>query len=146
MGLRVLKAAQEADLLNDWVWEEKLLRRISRDAFLQWIHYIAGSSVDRGAFLRRVDAFQSRAMKTKTLTLAEQLTGKTREEWLREGRQEGRLETAAHLVVQALRIRHGRVPAGLKEAVGQIQDLSKLEQLLARAIRSESVEQFAAGL
>ena len=81
-------------------------------------------------------------MKTKTLTLAEQLTGKTREEWL----QEGRLETAAHLVVQALRIRHGRVPAGLKEAVGQIQDLSKLEQLLARAIRSESVEQFAAGL
>jgi hypothetical protein len=34
----------------------------------------------------------------------------------------------------------------LKEAVGQIQDLSKLEQLLARAIRSESVEQFAAGL
>jgi hypothetical protein len=85
-------------------------------------------------------------MKTKTLTLAEQLTGKTREEWLREGRQEGRLETAVHLVVQALRIRHGRVPAGLKEAVGQIQDLSKLEQLLARAIRSESVEQFAAGL
>jgi flagellar biosynthesis/type III secretory pathway protein FliH len=105
-------------------------------------------------------------MKNKTRTLAEQLIEHGRKEGIEkgrvegrvegriegrvegriEGREEGRHESAVQAVLQALRIRHGRVPEGLAEAVGEIQDLQKLELLHSGAIRSASLEEFAQSL
>jgi hypothetical protein len=146
IALRALKAAQAGDLLGDWVWEEKLLLAISPDAFRQWIRYLEHSVVDRAGFLRRIETFSSQAMKNKTRTLAEQLIEHGRKEGIEKGRVEGRRESAVQAVLQALRIRHGRVPEGLADAVEEVQDLQKLELLHSGAIRSASLEEFAQSL
>jgi hypothetical protein len=162
MALRALKAERTGELLNDWVWDEKLLSAISPDAFRQWISYIANSVVHRAAFLRRIDSLHTQSMKNKAQTLAEQLIEFGREEGREEGRQEGREEgrekglkeglrqglrqSAIQSILQALTIKHGRVPDGLAEAVGAIRNQRKLEELLSRAIRAATLEEFAQAL
>jgi predicted transposase YdaD len=93
-------------------------------------------------------------MKNKTRTLAEQLIEHGRKEGIQkgriqgriEGREEGRREFAVQSVLQALRIRHGQIPEGLAEAVGEIQNLQKLGLFHYQAIRSTTLEEFTQAL
>ena len=152
--LRLLKAARADQLLEDWVWDESLLERISAGARELWMRYLYFSGIDREAFFQRVESLHSLDMKTATLTLAQQIEEKGREEGreegrqegLQEGRQEGRQEgareAARQSVLRALRIKHGHVPEELRQALNRTNDLARLESLLDHAFLSDSLELF----
>ena len=72
------------------------------------------------------------------LTLAEQFR--------MEGREEGSLRASQRLVLDALDLRFGPVPAGLREAIESISNPEKLRSLLRAAIVADSIESFSAGL
>jgi predicted transposase YdaD len=92
------------------------------------------------------------------MTLAQQLRNEGRQEGRQEGRNEGRQEgrqegeregsvaTGRQAVLEALEIRFGPVPEGLREAMAAIDDPVRLRALLRAAIVLESVEAFAAAL
>jgi len=92
------------------------------------------------------------------MTLAQQLRNEGRQEGRQEGRNEGRQEglqegeregsvaTGRQAVLEALEIRFGPVPEGLREAMAAIDDPVRLRALLRAAIVLESVETFAAAL
>ncbi len=87
---------------------------------------------------------------------ASQLKGRNegRQEGRNEGRQEGRQEgerkgsvaTGRQAVLEALEIRFGSVPEGLRESIAAIDDPERLRVLHRTAIVSASVEVFAAAL
>ena len=58
------------------------------------------------------------------MTLADQL----REEGLQEGLQEGRQEGLQEGIVEALEIRFGQIPEGLRDAVAGHHDLTRMVQ------------------
>jgi predicted transposase YdaD len=92
------------------------------------------------------------------MTLAQQLRNEGRQEGRNEGRQEGRNEgrqegerkgsvaTGRQAVLEALEIRFGPVPEGLRESIAEIDDPERLRVLHRKAIVSASVEVFAAAL
>ena len=88
------------------------------------------------------------------MTLAQQLRNEGRQEGRNEGRQEGRQEgerkgsvaTGRQAVLEALEIRFGPVPEGLREAMAAIDDPVRLRALLRAAIVLESVEAFTVEL
>jgi len=96
------------------------------------------------------------------MTLAQQLRNEGRQEGLNEGRQEGLNEgrqegrqegeregTVAmgrQAVIEALEIRFGSVPEGMRESIATIDDPAKLRVLHRAAILAESVEVFAGAL
>ena len=92
------------------------------------------------------------------MTLAQQLRNEGRQEGRNEGRQEGRNEgrqegerkgsvaTGRQAVLEALEIRFGPVPEGLRESIAEIDDPARLRVLLRAAIVSASMETFAAAL
>ena len=141
--LRLLKAEPVGDLLGGWVWDEELLQQISEDALERWARYICHADVQPAAFFERAETLRSQTMKTKTRTLAHRLHEEGRQEGREEGRKEGLLEAARRSVVQALRVKHGRVPAGVVEALAEIDSVDKLEKLLSEALLAETLEQFA---
>jgi predicted transposase YdaD len=141
--LRLLKAEPVGDLLGGWVWDEELLQQISEDALERWARYICHADVQPAAFFERVETLRSQTMKTKTRTLAHRLHEEGRQEGREEGRKEGLLEAARRSVVQALRVKHGRVPAGVVEALAEIDSVRNLEELDSAALLSETLEQFS---
>jgi hypothetical protein len=58
------------------------------------------------------------------------------------GRQEGILENARVAVLDVLTVRFDRVPPNLSEQINQITDISRLRELLQRAISIDSVDEF----
>ncbi|MEN9285858.1 MAG: hypothetical protein RLZZ179_3351 [Verrucomicrobiota bacterium] len=96
------------------------------------------------------------------MTLAQQLRNEGRQEGRQEGRNEGRQEgrnegrqegerkgsvaTGRQAVLEALEIRFGPVPEGLRESIAAIDDPARLRVLHRTAIVSESMEAFAAAL
>jgi hypothetical protein len=137
-----LKAFAGDALLSDWVWDETLLVRISGDALERWIRYLYDAELDEESFEQRLETLHSASMKTKGRTLAQRLMDRGRQ----EGREEGTTEAIQRSILGFLEAKHGRVPEGLKEAIEEIRDLTRLEALIARAALSESLEQFAQGL
>ncbi len=154
MALRLLKAFAGDALLSDWVWDETLLVRISGDALERWIRYLYDAELDEKSFEQRLETLHSASMKTKGRTLAQRLMDRGRqegrqegrEEGWQEGREEGKTEAIQRSILGVLEAKHGRVPEGLREAIEEIRDLTRLEALIARAALSESLEQFAQGL
>jgi len=63
-----------------------------------------------------------------------------------EGRQEGRLQALSDSVIEALEIRFGGLPQGLREEIKAIDDEAKLHQLHRSAIQSPGIEAFAENL
>ena len=88
------------------------------------------------------------------MTLAQQLRNEGRQEGRNEGRQEGRQEgerkgsvaTGRQAVLEALEIRFGPVPEGLRESIAAIGDPERLRVMLRTAMVSASMETFAAAL
>jgi predicted transposase YdaD len=72
------------------------------------------------------------------MTLAEHLR--------QEGRQEGTLAASRQSVLEALELRFGSIPDGLRNSIEAIADPEKLRALHRAAIVSESLESFTASL
>jgi predicted transposase YdaD len=76
------------------------------------------------------------------MTLAQQL----RQEGRIEGRHEGTLSASRQSVLEALDLRFGPIPDGLRDSIESIADPDKLRALHRVAIVSDSLESFAASL
>ena len=63
---------------------------------------------------------------------------------IEKGREEGKLLNARDWVIKVLEMRFENVPQTIKEAVNQIEDVSRLEQLLKVAITVSSLAEFQA--
>jgi hypothetical protein len=72
------------------------------------------------------------------MTLAQQLR--------QEGRQEGTLAASRQSVLEALDLRFGPIPDGLRDSLNAIADPEKLRALHRAAIISDSIEAFTASL
>ena len=84
------------------------------------------------------------------MSLAEQLREEGRkevrslaEQFRKEGRQAGLIASKQQDIVEALEIRFGTVPEGLREEIELIGDLSKLTSLHRAAILCVDIESFA---
>ena len=154
LTLRALKAEPMNELLNDAIWDESLLFSISESALERILRYILNSEVNITCLKERLGKIQSKPLKSKTMTLADQL----REEGKKEGKLEGKLEGKQEglsegqlrafrtAVLRALEIRHGACPDGIREALESIDDPARLERLIENAFRSDSLEAFAQNL
>jgi hypothetical protein len=65
-----------------------------------------------------------------------------REEGLQQGRQEGFVAARRKAVLDALEIRFGPVPDGIRERIETVQDEPRLRALLKSAIQAISIEEF----
>ena len=140
--LRAMKAERIGDLLADPVWDSALLPEVARDLFHMLLRHMLASDIDKTGFERKIQTIENEQRKTEAMTLAQQY----REEGLEKGRMEGILASRRQDVLEALEIRFGHVPPGLREAVETIADEEKLRCLHRSAIRSATLEEFAAQL
>jgi predicted transposase YdaD len=76
------------------------------------------------------------------MTLAQQL----RQEGFATGELKGRTEERRQSILEALDLRFGPVPDGLRDSIEAIADPEKLRALHRAAIVSDSLESFAASL
>jgi hypothetical protein len=153
--LRILKAERAGELLSDHIGDPELIGRVVLETFRRALRYLASrESIDTRAFLHKVHRIVSEPHRTEAMTLAQQLRNEGRQEGRSEGRQEGRQEgerkgsvaTGRQAVLEALEIRFGPVPEGLRESIAEIDDPARLRVLLRAAIVSASMETFAAAL
>jgi flagellar biosynthesis/type III secretory pathway protein FliH len=63
-----------------------------------------------------------------------------------DGRQEERTDSRRQSVLEALDLRFGPIPDGLRDSLNAIADPEKLRALLRAAIVSDSLDSFAASL
>jgi hypothetical protein len=141
--LRVLKAERSGELLGPYIWDHQLLRVIKNEIFERFLVYLhSRSNIDKRRLRRIIESLPDPAMRRTALTLAEQIRMEGRE----EGREEGSLRASQRLVLDALDLRFGPVPAGLREAIESIGNPEKLRSLLRAAIVADSIESFSAAL
>ena len=95
-------------------------------------------SVDNDALFHKIKSIGSEPHRTAAMTLAQHLR--------QEGRQEGTLAASRQSVLEALDLRFGPIPDGLRDSLNAIADPEKLRALLRAAIVSDSLEAFAASL
>ncbi|MCU0780810.1 MAG: hypothetical protein MUF04_06885 [Akkermansiaceae bacterium] len=88
--------------------------------------------------LIRLSSLHTPDLKHTAMTLAQKLH--------QEGRQEGRLVALRENGTEALEIRFGGLPTGLREAIDGTADEAKLRSLLRAAIQCPTLEAFAAEL
>jgi len=159
LALRALKAEPFDELLSEVVWDEPLLQRISEDALEHFLRYIVDADVDESLFLQRIHSLQSPPLTPHTMTLAERLIQRGKNEGISEGmsqgmsqgmseglskgRFEGQLHAMRSAILRALELKHGQVTRGVAEAVASITDEPTLQNLHDRAILSSSIEEFA---
>ena len=91
-------------------------------------------SVDNDALYHKINSIGSEPHRTAAMTLAEKL------------RQEGNLAASRQSVLDALDLRFGRIPDGLRDSIEAVADSEKLRVLLRAAIVSDSIESFAGSL
>ena len=145
--LRVLKAERSGDLLGPYIWDHQLLRVIKNEIFERFLVYLhSRSKIDKRRLRRIIESLPDPAMRRTALTLAEQFRMEGREEGRSQGREEGSLGASQRLVLDALDLRFGPVPEGLREAIEAIGNPEKLRSLLRAAIVADSIESFSAAL
>ncbi len=145
--LRVLKAERSGELLGPHIWDHQLLRLIKNEIFQRFLAYLhSRSNIDRRRLGRIIESLPDPAMRRTALTLAEQIRMEGREEGRSQGREEGSLRASQRLVLDALDLRFGPVPAGLREAIESIRNPEKLRSLHRAAIVADSIESFSAAL
>jgi hypothetical protein len=143
MILRALKASRSRKLLGAEVWDEPRLSRLSTKIFHQLLLYILDSaSVDMETFRDKLSQLETSKLKDAAMTLAQQL----REDGLQQGMQRGQVSSKRQDILEALKLRFKRVPAGLREEIEVIDDIAKLQGLHRAAILSGSLEEFAEAL
>ena len=150
LSMRALRADALGELLHAMVFDEILLLSASESAVERLFRYISNRDIDRNAFRATLNSLHNRNLKEKAMTLAEQWREEGREEGLEKGlekgRQEGCAAEAQRSVIDVLNVRFNRVPAGLAEKIQHERNLAKLRNLLIQALKSSSLEDFAAHL
>ncbi len=126
-----------AQLLSPPVWDEALLAQVPQEIRDLLIRYILGSD-DFQAFERRVQMLHRADLKATTMTLAEQI--------LQKGRQEGRLENLRDSIVEVLTARLAEVPDRIAETLAGIGDEVRLKALLRAASQASSLDEFSRDL
>ena len=148
--LRVLKADVSGELLGRNVWDEDLLARVSTDAFELVLRYLLSRDIDMATFRRNVESIQQAEVRNTTMTLAEQIRQEGRHEGISQGRDEGISQGLSRGrqegVIEALEIRFGELPEGLKAAISEVRDIDHLKHLHREAIRCADVECFTRAL
>ncbi len=142
LTLRALKAEKLEALLDDPVWDESLLIQLSSVSFEMLMRYILDRDIDKPAFRRELKTLTNPKLSKNAISLAEQF----RQEGREEGRQEGLITSKQQDIVEALEIRFVSIPEGLREEIENINDPSKLTNLLRAAIRCADIESFAVEL
>lgn len=132
--LRAMKAERLGELLENSVWEEELAIQVPQDLFLMVLRYILDADVDKEAFVTKLEELQEPEIRSKAMTLAQQFR--------QEGRQEGRQE----YILEALELRFGNLPEGLREAVRSVSGDAALQSLHRAAIRCATLEEFSESL
>jgi predicted transposase YdaD len=138
--LRVLKAEPIGRLLGNAVWDNNLLANVSRRLFDRFILFLLArtDTIDRPRVFRKIEEVRNPALRTSAMTLAQQLR--------QDGIQEGSLAASRQSVLEALDLRFGPIPDGLRDSIEAIADPEKLRALLRAAIVADSLESFAASL
>ena len=134
----MLKAERLGELDGDAVWDESLLSGVAMEFFERVLRYLMGGGVDKTGFERRVKKIVEPRIRTAAMTLAEQFI----QEGLEKGLEKGRRAD----ILDALEIRFGTVPEGLREAVGQASGEERLKALHRAAITAATLEEFAGNL
>ncbi|MBV5345792.1 MAG: Rpn family recombination-promoting nuclease/putative transposase, partial [Rhodoferax sp.] len=143
MILRTLKASQVRGLLGDEVWDEVTLARLSRPIFRLLVLYILNSAdVDKETFRHKLEQLEASKLKESAMTLAEQL----HEEGMQQGMQQGQVASKQQDILEALKLRFKRVPAGLREEIESVGNIAKLQSLHRAAILSQTLDEFAEAL
>jgi predicted transposase YdaD len=147
LTLRVLKAERSGELLTDPIWDEELLAKVLIDTFHLIVSYMySRDSVDNDALFHKIKSIGSEPHRTAAMTLAQKLRQDGRIEGRIEGREDGRMEERRQSVLEALDLRFGSVPDGLRDTLYAIADPEKLRALLRAAIVSDSLESFVENL
>jgi predicted transposase YdaD len=153
--LRILKAERSGELLSAPIWDDELLRMVLLDTFHLAVSYMCSrDSVDNDALFHRIKSIGSEPHRTAAMTLAQKLRQDGIQEGIKtgelKGREDGRMEERTHSrrqsVLEALDLRFGPIPDGLRDSLNAITDPEKLRALLRAAIVSDSLESFAASL
>jgi hypothetical protein len=150
--LRVLKAEPIGLLLGNAVWDNNLLAHVSRRLFDRFIPYIFDRTdpIDRPRVFRKIRCVRNQAHRTSAMTLAQHLRQEGFATGKQEGRQEGELKgtlaASRQSVLEALDLRFGPIPDGLRDSLNAVADPEKLRALLRAAIVSDSLEAFTASL
>ena len=98
------------------------------------LKYMLRSDIDKDAFDRKVRLIARAELRTTAMTLAEQLRNEGLQKGLQKGLQEG--------ILEALTLRFGPIPAGLRTALEAIGDESHLRSLRKASIQAASLEEF----
>jgi hypothetical protein len=153
--LRILKAERSGELLSDPIWDDELLRMVLLDTFHLAVSYMySRDSVDNDALFHKIKSIGSEPHRTAAMTLAQKLHQDGRMEGIKtgelkgreDGRHEGTLAASRQSVLEALDLRFGPIPDGLRDSIEAIADPEKLRALHRAAIISDSLESFAASL
>jgi hypothetical protein len=150
LTLRSLKAEPVGELLRSEVWDRDLITGVSREWVERFFRYILNADVDREAFKARVYSQGSAVLNSAAMTLAEQFRQEGRQEGWQQGQQEGRQEgevcSRQQVLLEALEVRFGSIPAGLGAALSAVRDLKRLKALNRAALISPDLETFASNL
>ena len=119
------------------------------DRFIPYV-FDRTDPIDGPRVFRKIDRVRNQAHRTSAMTLAQHLRQEGFTTGKQEGRQEGRLEERTHSsrqsILEALDLRFGPIPDGLRDSLNAIADPEKLRALLRAAIVADSLESFAASL
>ncbi|MBL9151386.1 MAG: Rpn family recombination-promoting nuclease/putative transposase [Verrucomicrobiales bacterium] len=147
LTLRVLKAERVGELLDDAVWDEELMTLLSQELFERLLRYLLDGDIDRTAFERRINQITQPQIRRAAMTLAEQYIAegieRGIEKGLEKGLEEGVEKGQKAYILEALEIRFGEVPVGLREVIESLSGEARLRELHRAAIRSASLEEFA---
>jgi hypothetical protein len=150
--LRVLKADPTGRLLGNAVWDNNLLANVSRRLFDRFISFLFARAdpIDRPQFIRKIHRIRNPALRTSAMTLAQEGRHEGIQEGFATGELKGRIEERTHScrqsVLEALDLRFGPIPDGLRDSLNAIADPEKLRALHRAAIVSDSLEAFTASL
>ena len=146
--LRALKAEPIGRLLGNAVWDNNLLSHVSRRLFDRFIPYVFDRTdpFDRPRVFRKIQGVRNQAHRTSAMTLAQHLRQEGIQEGFTTGELKGTLAASRQSVLEALDLRFGPIPDGLRDSLNAIADPEKLRALHRAAIVSDSLESFASSL
>ena len=90
--LRVMKAARMNALLSDEVWDIAVLENLTLEEYEVIVRYILSADLDRNAVKSRVAKLSSERLRTKAMSVADQLKQEGKREGREQGKQEGEIK------------------------------------------------------
>jgi predicted transposase/invertase (TIGR01784 family) len=138
------KLVKEFDRITDYFTPVKNDLR-TRD----WIHSLVRYAMSVGKIGTELivkaysKVFDEREAQKMAQTTAQELLLEGKTEGIAEGIAKGKAESGRNMVLTALRTKFGRIPKDVEKAVLAMSDPIALESLLAQAIQSDTMDEFA---